>query len=131
MSNGRDLYHRHYCPKGHRVFPYDSMESLTIAPLPGASGNPVLLFSYNSHLREKNPDQIARQAFCWTCREWVQTTRLSRMDTQLLYLKRQGVQFRFPNGKIVTAPPEKIFVKTLETRIEERRIGGGTITLKR
>lgn len=131
MSNGRDLYHRHYCPKGHRVFPFDGMESLTVAPKPGRSGNPILLYSYNSGLRESNPENVARQAYCWTCKEWVETTRMSRMDTELLYLKRKGVQFRFPNGKIMAEPPEKIFVKTLETRMEERRAGGGTITLKR
>lgn len=131
MSNGRDLYHRHYCPKGHRVFPYDSMESLTVAPKPGASGKPILLYSYNSALREKNPENIARQAYCWVCKEWVETTRENRFDTQLRYLRRAGVQFRFPNGKVVAEPPAKIFVKNLDLRMEERRAVGGVVTLKR
>lgn len=131
--NGKnDLYHRHYCKTcKNRVFPYDSMESLTVAPILGASKRQILLFSANSYRRDKNPEEISRMAWCWVCHKWTETFRENRMDIELRYLRRSGVLFRFPNGKIEDAPNEKTFVRTLDSRIEEKRAGSGTISVRR
>lgn len=130
VKNGRhitdykgDLYHRHYCrDAGHRVFPYDSLESLTQAPKPGAKGNPILLYSFNSHRREQ--DDTSRTAWCWSCQKWVDTYRETRTDTILKYMKRNGVTLRFADQV-----SERTFVRRLENRIEDRRAGGGTLTI--
>lgn len=127
-----DLYHRHYCTTcDSRCYPYDSMESLTVAPEIGASKRQILLFSANNYQREKNPNDISRTAWCWRCNKWTSTYRENRLDTELRYLKRNGVMFRFPNGKIEAEPAEKTFVKALDNRIEERRAGAGTISVRR
>lgn len=131
-ASGRDLYHRHYCTTcKSRVYPYDSMEALTVAPVLGASKRQILLYSANSYRRDKNPDEVSRMAWCWLCSKWTETYRENRLDTELRYLKRSGVMFRFPNGKIEAEPAEKTFVKALDNRIEERRVGGGTISVRR
>ncbi len=128
-KNGRDLYHRHYCRTcDTRVFPYDSLESLTVAPAPGARGVPVLLFSANSRKREQNPEDVSRVAWCWRCNKFTETYRETKYDTMVRYLRRRGVHFRF-NGKNLPAEPEPKMVKALDERIEERR-GSGTITIR-
>lgn len=130
LANYRgDLYHRHYCKVcDNRVFPYDSLEALTIAPEPGAKGNPVLLYSSNSR-KAAQSEEVSRTAWCWRCEKFTETYRETKYDTMVRYLRRRGVQFRF-NGKNLPAEPEPRMVRALDDRIEERRAGGGTLTLK-
>jgi len=117
-----DLYHRHYCRScGQRVYPYDSLEALTVAPEAGARGGPILLYSANSR-KARTEEGPGRLAWCWSENKWVETYRETRFDTMLRYLKRNGVEFRFRGKSVSPADlPERRMTEALEQRIEERR----------
>lgn len=115
-------YVRYFCVHcDGRVLPYDSFEALTEAPKPGVSGNPVLLYTYNSRRAELGEDQ--RSAWCFRCDRIVEGKREGKMEIMLRYLRRRGVTFR-----AVNVEDEGAMVKALNRKMQQRK-GVGVIQL--
>jgi hypothetical protein len=113
------------------VWPYDSFDNSTIAPEYGASGNAILLTSFNNHARSSGLHQLA---WCWSCNAWVETVRKTRMDILLAYARREGVQFRF-HEKIIDAPLDSdrraaALASAIDMKRENRLAGSGILTLR-
>lgn len=91
---------RYYCTNDttHRVYPYDTCEIVArvLAPEPGASGNDVLLGSYNNRRRERGEPAVA---WCWSCDQWVACKRETRAEYVLRYLRRQSVRMRLQGSE--------------------------------
>ena len=106
---------RFFCTKDprHRVFPYDSLESLTLAPVTGKTGEGVLLISLNAQLAKAGSDY--RWGYCWACGEWVQASRRTRDQVMRDYLQRQGVSFRVEGRGI------RERIEELQDRIDQKR----------
>ena len=110
------LSSRYYHETGgaqHRVFPYDSYESLTEAPEPGKKGAPVLLYSLNSAVKGTGTT-VVKWAWCFACDDWVQATRRTQHQVMLDYVRRTNVQMRVDGG-------ERQRILALTQRLEERR----------
>lgn len=85
------IYSRYFCEEGHRVFPYDSLERLTEAPVEGRNGKPVLLSSANAHLT------TTKFAWCFACDDWTEASRRTQHAILLAYINR-NVTIRSNNG---------------------------------
>jgi hypothetical protein len=109
------LSSRYYHEDGgaqHRVFPYDSYESLTEGPVEGKHG-PILLYSLNSKVKS-NGAAVVKWAWCFACGDWVQATRRTQHQVMLDYVSRTNVQLRVEGG-------QRQRILALTQRLEERR----------
>lgn len=112
----RTPYGRHFCTSCHvRVFPGDTLETLTEAPKLGAHGTPILLSSENSKRRSNG---LALTAWCWSEGKWVETYRKDRFDLEVEYARRAGVTFHF-NGQ-VGAVGSRIAAKQFASKLDQR-----------
>jgi hypothetical protein len=116
--NGQ-LVPRHYCSHcDRRVYPFDTFEAATEAPIKGVSGERVMLYSLNSQrlaAARKLGERPVRIAWCWECDNWVETYQQTRHDELLRYLRRRGVVFRLDGNRIEHR------AEGLELRMEARR----------
>lgn len=102
VGKRRQLVGRHFCENcDNRVLPYDSFERDTEAPELGASGTRILLASANTALARTDPDNPSRIAWCFACKRWTETYRLTQGDLVQRYLNRRGVEFRHRKGGTV------------------------------
>lgn len=94
MSNVKRLYSRYYCTRDprHRVFPFDrfDLEAGVEAPVPGKSGEQVLLSTLNSNIEPGMP----KWGYCWACEMTVQCQRKTQHQVRLEYYSRRDVVTR-------------------------------------
>lgn len=121
-----NLYPGHFCPTcGNVVRPGAQAEAATIAPEIGRSGNPILLSSYNNYLAAANPENPSRIGYCFNCKEWVTTKRLSVLELRYMYATRAGVSFRFTDGSVRAGDEKK--ARAIVNLIAARLEGAGSL----